>query len=44
MEQEIFPKMLEKGRMFGLRQNGAFFDIGTPESYQAFNEFVRKAQ
>jgi D-glycero-alpha-D-manno-heptose 1-phosphate guanylyltransferase len=43
MEQEIFPKMLHSGGMFGLSQKGAFFDIGTPESYQAFNDFIKKA-
>jgi D-glycero-alpha-D-manno-heptose 1-phosphate guanylyltransferase len=42
MEQEIFPSFVKSGRMFGLRQNRDFFDIGTPESYEAFKVFVAK--
>lgn len=41
MEQEIFPRLLSMKGMFGLRQERPFFDIGTPESYEAFNDFVR---
>lgn len=40
MEQEIFPEFMRLGRMFGLCQDRPFFDIGTPESYEAFNEFI----
>ncbi len=40
MEQEIFPKLADLGQMFGLCQDRPFFDIGTPESYEAFNAFV----
>jgi D-glycero-alpha-D-manno-heptose 1-phosphate guanylyltransferase len=41
MEQEIFPLLCDSGRMFGLRQQRAFFDIGTPESYRDFLSFAR---
>ncbi|MFH0959169.1 MAG: nucleotidyltransferase family protein [Pseudomonadota bacterium] len=41
MESEIFPSLVSSGRMFGLEQKGPFFDIGTPESYHEFQEFVR---
>jgi NDP-sugar pyrophosphorylase family protein len=41
MEQEIFPGLAQSGRMMGLPQDRPFFDIGTPESYSAFVEFVR---
>ncbi|MFH0824197.1 MAG: nucleotidyltransferase family protein [Pseudomonadota bacterium] len=41
MEQEIFPGFAGTGKMFGLVQDGAFFDIGTPESYREFGAFVR---
>jgi D-glycero-alpha-D-manno-heptose 1-phosphate guanylyltransferase len=41
MESEIFPDLVNSGRMFGLEQKGPFFDIGTPESYHEFQEFVR---
>ncbi len=41
MEQEIFPRLAGSGRMLGLPQDRPFFDIGTPESYSAFVEFVR---
>jgi len=41
METDVFPKLVGTGQMFGLRQEGPFFDIGTPESYEAFTEFVK---
>jgi D-glycero-alpha-D-manno-heptose 1-phosphate guanylyltransferase len=41
METDIFPKLVGTGEMFGLRQEGSFFDIGTPESYEAFKQFVK---
>ena len=40
MEAEVFPKLANTGRMFGLEQKGPFFDIGTPESYREFQNFV----
>ncbi len=44
METEVFPKLVNAGRMFGLEQKGPFFDIGTPESYLEFQKFVRRDQ
>ncbi len=44
MEQDIFTKFLHTGGMFGLRQDKPFFDIGTPESYEAFRGFVGKSK
>jgi D-glycero-alpha-D-manno-heptose 1-phosphate guanylyltransferase len=41
MEREIFPSLVRSGKMFGLLQKRTFFDIGTPESYEAFNSFIR---
>lgn len=41
MERDIFPSLARSGRMFGLQQQGPFFDIGTPESYKAFLEFMK---
>lgn len=41
MESEVFPGLVESGGMFGLEQKGPFFDIGTPESYREFEEFLR---
>lgn len=41
MEREVFPSLARSGRMFGLQQERPFFDIGTPESYEAFREFMR---
>jgi len=41
MEQDVFPSLAESGRMFGLVQDRPFFDIGTPESYQAFVSYAR---
>ncbi len=42
MEQEIFPVLAARGRMAGLGQSGAFFDIGTPDSYARFQQFTQK--
>ena len=41
MEKEIFPSLAKSGKMAGLRQDGDFFDIGTPDSYEDFKEFIR---
>lgn len=41
MEREIFPTLVESGNVFGLLQERPFFDIGTPESYEAFKLFMR---
>jgi D-glycero-alpha-D-manno-heptose 1-phosphate guanylyltransferase len=40
MEQDIFPSLALSGKMFGLAQERPFFDIGTPESYEAFKRYV----
>ncbi len=39
MEREIFPWFARSEKMFGLAQDRPFFDIGTPESYEAFRVF-----
>ena len=41
MEREIFPKLADSGRMFGLISKRSFFDIGTPESYDDFKRFIK---
>ncbi len=41
MERDIFPSLAASGKMFGLLQERPFFDIGTPESYEAFKLFMR---
>jgi D-glycero-alpha-D-manno-heptose 1-phosphate guanylyltransferase len=43
MERDVFPGLAAQGAMYGLVQSGAFFDIGTPASYRAFEHFVRKS-
>jgi D-glycero-alpha-D-manno-heptose 1-phosphate guanylyltransferase len=42
MEREIFPSLAASGKMFGLLQERPFFDIGTPESYEAFKLFMKE--
>ena len=44
METEVFPKFVNTGKMFGLEQQGPFFDIGTPESYFEFRKFAQFGQ
>jgi D-glycero-alpha-D-manno-heptose 1-phosphate guanylyltransferase len=41
MERDVFTNLTGTGEMFGLRQEGPFFDIGTPESYEMFKAFVK---
>lgn len=41
MEQEIFPMLAESHQMTGFVQQGTFFDIGTPESYDQFRYYYR---
>ena len=41
MEREIFPKLADSGRMYGLISKRSFFDIGTPESYDDFRKFIK---
>lgn len=41
MEHEIFPVLARMGQMTGFIQEGAFFDIGTPESYDEFLRYCR---
>lgn len=42
MERDVFPSTALQKNMFGLLQQKDFFDIGTPESYAAFEDFVRR--
>jgi NDP-sugar pyrophosphorylase family protein len=42
MERDIFPSLARERKMYGLFQDRPFFDIGTPESYRAFERFVRQ--
>ncbi|MEW6530146.1 MAG: nucleotidyltransferase family protein [Thermodesulfobacteriota bacterium] len=44
MEKDIFPNIGAKGELFGLCQDRAFFDIGTPESYEAFKSFMASGE
>ena len=38
LEREFFPSLIGKG-LYGFRSEGAFIDIGTPESYALAEEF-----
>ena len=40
MEKEIFPSLISDGKMYGIEQQGTFFDIGTPDSYFQFMEYA----
>ncbi len=40
MEKDIFPSLVQTGKMYGIQQSGAFFDIGTPESYFDFIKYL----
>lgn len=40
MERDVLPEAVQKGWMYGFVSQGAFFDIGTPSSYEDFQAFV----
>lgn len=40
MEAQVFPLVAASRQMVGLHQDKPFFDIGTPESYEAFQCFM----
>jgi D-glycero-alpha-D-manno-heptose 1-phosphate guanylyltransferase len=43
IESEVFPALLAGGQKIAVSvQSGAFFDIGTPPSYQSFVEFCQQ--
>jgi NDP-sugar pyrophosphorylase family protein len=41
LEKDVFPKLIGRG-LAGLRGEGPFLDIGTPESYAMAEEFMRR--
>jgi len=42
LERDTFPKMMNKGMLYGFRSNGEFIDIGTPETYLAAEYFFKR--
>ena len=45
LESEVFPALLAGGQRLAVSaQRGAFFDIGTPSSYQAFVNYCQERQ
>jgi D-glycero-alpha-D-manno-heptose 1-phosphate guanylyltransferase len=42
LERELFPGWVERGCVFGFRHDGAFFDIGTEQSYKAAAQFFTR--
>ena len=42
MEREIFPKLVEEGKLFGYIINGLWMDIGKPEEYLQANRILLK--
>jgi len=38
LEEEIFPRLSEKGRLYGYAHEGYFIDIGRPETYRQFKK------
>ncbi len=44
MEREIFPKLVEKGKLYGHTINGLWMDIGKPEEYLQANKIILDTQ
>ena len=42
MEREIFPKLVEEGKLYGHIINGLWMDIGKPEEYLQANKILLK--
>lgn len=40
LEREMFPGWIRSRKLLGFRTEGAFLDIGTPESYQTAEKFL----
>ncbi|MEM3622756.1 MAG: NDP-sugar synthase [Candidatus Bathyarchaeia archaeon] len=40
MEREVFPKLAEKGMLYGYVHDGLWMDIGKPEDYLKINKIV----
>jgi mannose-1-phosphate guanylyltransferase len=40
MEREIFPKLVEEGKLYGHNINGLWMDIGKPEEYLQANKII----
>ena len=40
MEREVFPKLAEKGMLYGYIHNGLWMDIGKPEDYFKINKIL----
>jgi mannose-1-phosphate guanylyltransferase len=40
MEREIFPKLVEEGKLYGYKINGLWMDIGKPEEYLEANKIL----
>ena len=41
LERDIFPSLISRG-LYGFRCQGAFIDIGTPESYAGADDFFKR--
>ncbi len=41
MENEVFPDLADQRQLAGSVQEGAFFDIGTPDSYREFQDYAK---
>ena len=42
LEQDIFPELIEQGRLFGYPFEGQWFDVSTPEAYEQVLKHWRK--
>jgi mannose-1-phosphate guanylyltransferase len=43
IERDVFPRIVEQGRLFGFELNGYWLDIGTPEAYlQAHRDVLER--
>jgi mannose-1-phosphate guanylyltransferase len=40
MEREVFPRLVEEGKLYGYIHNGLWVDIGKPEDYLKLNEML----
>lgn len=44
IERDVFPQLLDGGHLYGCYLQGFFVDIGTPEGYRAFQDYLKEQE
>lgn len=44
IERDVFPQLLDDGQLYGCYLKGFFVDIGTPEGYREFQDYLKEQE